>query len=156
MCGSVWQPRPPPPHHLPGQEGGRARAVHGQQAGRGVRCVCLFGELRRTKWGKRVLHSVMLAVGFCRRKQLTLQSMRVFDDRHKKENGTSDESSSEQTAFSCFAQSSSPAVSTVGTSNLKGKPGHLQCLDSRTWRPGRVGGLGHPPGDLPYKSCRLF
>ncbi|TEA35951.1 hypothetical protein DBR06_SOUSAS810060 [Sousa chinensis] len=54
-----------------------------------------------------------------KRKQLTLQSMRVFDDRHKKENGTSDESSSEQASFSCFAQSSSPAVSTVGTSNLK-------------------------------------
>ncbi|KAB1255285.1 T-box transcription factor TBX3 [Camelus dromedarius] len=54
-----------------------------------------------------------------KRKQLTLQSMRVFEDRHKKENGTSDESSSEQAAFNCFAQSSSPAVSTVGTSNLK-------------------------------------
>ncbi|XP_077601763.1 T-box transcription factor TBX3 [Crocuta crocuta] len=54
-----------------------------------------------------------------KRKQLTLQSMRVFDDRQKKENGTSDESSSEQAAFNCFAQSSSPAVSTVGTSNLK-------------------------------------
>nr|XP_020746251.1 T-box transcription factor TBX3 isoform X2 [Odocoileus virginianus texanus] len=54
-----------------------------------------------------------------KRKQLTLQSMRVFDDRHKKENGTSDDSSSEQAAFNCFAQSSSPAVSTVGTSNLK-------------------------------------
>nr|XP_008514583.1 PREDICTED: T-box transcription factor TBX3 [Equus przewalskii] len=54
-----------------------------------------------------------------KRKQLTLQSMRVFDDRHRKENGTSDESSSEQAAFNCFAQSSSPAVSTVGTSNLK-------------------------------------
>ncbi|XP_051682557.1 T-box transcription factor TBX3 isoform X2 [Oryctolagus cuniculus] len=54
-----------------------------------------------------------------KRKQLTLQSMRVFDERHKKENGTSDESSSEQAAFSCFAQASSPAVSTVGTSNLK-------------------------------------
>uniref|UniRef100_G3UF13 T-box transcription factor 3 n=1 Tax=Loxodonta africana TaxID=9785 RepID=G3UF13_LOXAF len=54
-----------------------------------------------------------------KRKQLTLQSMRVFDERHKKENGTSDESSSEQAAFNCFAQSSSPAVSTVGTSNLK-------------------------------------
>lgn len=53
-----------------------------------------------------------------KRKQLTLQSMRVFDDRHKKDTGTSDESSSEQAAFSCFAQSS-PAVSTVGTSNLK-------------------------------------
>ncbi|XP_055964986.1 T-box transcription factor TBX3 isoform X1 [Sorex fumeus] len=52
-----------------------------------------------------------------KRKQLTLQSMRVFEDRHKKENGTSDESSSEQASFSCFAQS--PAVSTVGTSNLK-------------------------------------
>ncbi|KAJ7309622.1 hypothetical protein JRQ81_007676 [Phrynocephalus forsythii] len=54
-----------------------------------------------------------------KRKQLTLQSMRVYDERHKKENGTSDESSSEQTAFKCFAQSTSPAVSAVGTSNLK-------------------------------------
>ncbi|XP_036209719.1 T-box transcription factor TBX3 isoform X2 [Myotis myotis] len=54
-----------------------------------------------------------------KRKQLTLQSMRVYEDRHKKDTGTSDESSSEQAAFSCFAQSSSPAVSTVGTSNLK-------------------------------------
>ncbi|XP_006865536.1 PREDICTED: T-box transcription factor TBX3-like isoform X2 [Chrysochloris asiatica] len=54
-----------------------------------------------------------------KRKQLTLQSMRVFDERHKKENGTSDESSSEQAAFNSFAQSSSPAVSTVGTSNIK-------------------------------------
>jgi T-box protein 3 len=54
-----------------------------------------------------------------KRKQLTLQSMRVYDERHKKENGTSDESSSEQAAFKCFAQASSPAVSTVGTSNLK-------------------------------------
>nr|XP_056715630.1 T-box transcription factor TBX3 [Euleptes europaea] len=54
-----------------------------------------------------------------KRKQLTLQSMRVYDERQKKENGTSDESSSEQTAFRCFAQSTSPAVSAVGTSNLK-------------------------------------
>uniref|UniRef100_A0A8C2VR41 T-box transcription factor 3 n=1 Tax=Chinchilla lanigera TaxID=34839 RepID=A0A8C2VR41_CHILA len=54
-----------------------------------------------------------------KRKQLTLQSIRVFDERHKKENGTSDESSSEHATFSCFAQASSPAVSTVGTSNLK-------------------------------------
>ncbi|XP_004636275.1 T-box transcription factor TBX3 isoform X2 [Octodon degus] len=54
-----------------------------------------------------------------KRKQLTLQSMRVFDERHKKETGTSDESSSEHATFSCFAQASSPAVSTVGTSNLK-------------------------------------
>ncbi|KAM4827794.1 T-box transcription factor TBX3 [Thomomys bottae] len=54
-----------------------------------------------------------------KRKQLTLQSMRVFDERQKKDAGTSDESSSEQAAFSCFAQASSPAVSTVGTSNLK-------------------------------------
>ncbi|KAM6422718.1 T-box transcription factor TBX3 [Liasis olivaceus] len=52
-----------------------------------------------------------------KRKQLTLQSMRVYDERQKKE--TSDESSSEQTAFKCFAQSTSPAVSAVGTSNLK-------------------------------------
>ncbi|XP_038229866.1 T-box transcription factor TBX3 [Dermochelys coriacea] len=54
-----------------------------------------------------------------KRKQLTLQSMRAYDERQKKENGTSDESSNEQTAFKCFAQSSSPAVSAVGTSNLK-------------------------------------
>ncbi|XP_061458683.1 T-box transcription factor TBX3 [Rhineura floridana] len=54
-----------------------------------------------------------------KRKQLTLQSMRVYDERQKKENGTSDESSNEQTAFKCFAQSTSPAVSAVGTSNLK-------------------------------------
>lgn len=63
----------------------------------------------------------MMGVGLYLRKQLTLQSMRVFDERHKKETGTSDESSSEQAAFNCFAQASSPAVSTVGTSNLKGK-----------------------------------
>ncbi|KAM5238691.1 T-box transcription factor TBX3 isoform 2-T2 [Ctenodactylus gundi] len=54
-----------------------------------------------------------------KRKQLTLQSMRVFEERQKKEAGASDESSSEQAAFSCFAQASSPAASTVGTSNLK-------------------------------------
>ncbi|NWV68808.1 TBX3 factor, partial [Malurus elegans] len=58
--------------------------------------------------------------GFCaRRKQLTLQSMRVYDERQKKENPTSDESSNEQTAFKCFAQSSCPAVPAVGTSSLK-------------------------------------
>uniref|UniRef100_A0A8C3JX04 T-box transcription factor 3 n=1 Tax=Calidris pygmaea TaxID=425635 RepID=A0A8C3JX04_9CHAR len=54
-----------------------------------------------------------------REKQLTLQSMRVYDERQKKENPTSDESSNEQTAFKCFAQSSCPAVPTVGTSSLK-------------------------------------
>ncbi|XP_009993981.1 PREDICTED: T-box transcription factor TBX3 [Chaetura pelagica] len=54
-----------------------------------------------------------------RRKQLTLQSMRVYDERQKKENPTSDESSNEQTAFKCFAQSSCPAVPAVGTSSLK-------------------------------------
>lgn len=59
---------------------------------------------------------------FCaRRKQLTLQSMRVYDERQKKENPTSDESSNEQTAFKCFAQSSCPAVPAVGTSSLKGE-----------------------------------
>ncbi|CAO2629302.1 T-box transcription factor TBX3 [Lemmus lemmus] len=63
-----------------------------------------------------------------KRKQLTLQSMRVFDERHKKETGTSDESSSEQAAFNCFAQASSPAVSTVGTSNLKAFPSPPQDL----------------------------
>ncbi|KAM9178437.1 TBX3 factor, partial [Asarcornis scutulata] len=54
-----------------------------------------------------------------KRKQLTLQSMRVYDERQKKENATSDESSNEQTAFKCFAQSSCPAVPAVGTSSLK-------------------------------------
>uniref|UniRef100_A0A8C5P7J9 T-box transcription factor 3 n=1 Tax=Leptobrachium leishanense TaxID=445787 RepID=A0A8C5P7J9_9ANUR len=56
-----------------------------------------------------------------KRKQLTLQSMRAFDEHHKKDNASSDESSSEQTAFKCFPQSSSPtsAAATVGTSNLK-------------------------------------
>ncbi|NXI61713.1 TBX3 factor, partial [Anseranas semipalmata] len=39
-----------------------------------------------------------------KRKQLTLQSMRVYDERQKKDNATSDESSNEQTAFKCFAQ----------------------------------------------------
>ncbi|KAM5194127.1 T-box transcription factor TBX3 isoform 1-T1 [Mantella aurantiaca] len=55
-----------------------------------------------------------------KRKQLTLQSMRAFDEQQKKDNGSSDESSSEQTAFKCFAQTSSPTASAVGTSNLKG------------------------------------
>ncbi|XP_075424944.1 T-box transcription factor TBX3 isoform X2 [Ascaphus truei] len=55
-----------------------------------------------------------------KRKQLTLQSMRVFDEQQKRDNPTSDESSSEHTAFKCFAQTSSPTVSAVGTSNLKG------------------------------------
>lgn len=110
------------------------------------------------------LWCVTTGVGFCHRKQLTLQSMRVFDDRHKKENGTSDESSSEQAAFNCFAQSSSPAVSTVGTSNLKGRPGHLWFLHSRSVRGGagvRGGylgelGAGRPPGNWPFKNVRCF
>ncbi|XP_063769364.1 T-box transcription factor TBX3 [Pseudophryne corroboree] len=55
-----------------------------------------------------------------KRKQLTLQSMRAFDEQQKKDNGSSDESSSEQNAFKCFAQTSSPTASAVGTSNLKG------------------------------------
>ncbi|KAM8961576.1 T-box transcription factor TBX3 isoform 2-T2 [Pelodytes ibericus] len=54
-----------------------------------------------------------------KRKQLTLQSMRAFDEHQKKDNASSDESSSEQTAYKCFAQASSPTASTVGTSNLK-------------------------------------
>ncbi|KAM6340475.1 LOW QUALITY PROTEIN: T-box transcription factor TBX3 [Alca torda] len=52
-----------------------------------------------------------------KRKQLTLQSMRVYDERQTKENPTSDESSNEQTV-KCFAQSSCP-VPTVGTSASK-------------------------------------
>uniref|UniRef100_A0A8C4JKG8 T-box transcription factor 3 n=2 Tax=Dromaius novaehollandiae TaxID=8790 RepID=A0A8C4JKG8_DRONO len=53
-----------------------------------------------------------------KRKQLTLQSMRVYDERQKKETATSDESSNEQTAFKCFAQAC-PAAPSVGTSSLK-------------------------------------
>ncbi|XP_067861807.1 T-box transcription factor TBX3a [Heptranchias perlo] len=57
-----------------------------------------------------------------KRKQLAIQSLRVYEDQQKgsKENGTSDDSSSEQPAFKCFGQSASPAVSTPGTANLKG------------------------------------
>ncbi|KAJ1092331.1 hypothetical protein NDU88_005442 [Pleurodeles waltl] len=54
-----------------------------------------------------------------KRKQLTLQSMRVYDDHQKKDTATSDDSSSEQPSFKCFAQPSSPAISTVGTSTQK-------------------------------------
>ncbi|KAG8455674.1 hypothetical protein GDO86_001750 [Hymenochirus boettgeri] len=55
-----------------------------------------------------------------KRKQLTLQSMRSYDEQQKKDNGSSDESSSEQAGFKCFAQTSSPTAPAVGTSNLKG------------------------------------
>ncbi|XP_020383535.1 T-box transcription factor TBX3a [Rhincodon typus] len=57
-----------------------------------------------------------------KRKQLAIQSLRVYEEQQKgsKENGTSDDSSSEQAAFKCFGQSTSPAVSTPGTANLKG------------------------------------
>ncbi|XP_067911256.1 T-box transcription factor TBX3a isoform X2 [Heterodontus francisci] len=57
-----------------------------------------------------------------KRKQLAIQSLRVYEEQQKgsKENGTSDDSSSEQPAFKCFGQSTSPAVSTPGTANLKG------------------------------------
>uniref|UniRef100_A0A8C4T8U4 T-box transcription factor 3a n=1 Tax=Erpetoichthys calabaricus TaxID=27687 RepID=A0A8C4T8U4_ERPCA len=54
-----------------------------------------------------------------KRKQLALQSMRSFEEQQKKENGTSDDSSSEHTPFKCFGQVSSPAVSTMGASTLK-------------------------------------
>ncbi|XP_062410927.1 T-box transcription factor TBX3a isoform X2 [Sardina pilchardus] len=54
-----------------------------------------------------------------KRKQLALQSMRSYEDQQKKENGASDDSSSEQAPFKCFRQASSPAVSTVGPPNLK-------------------------------------
>ncbi|XP_063310778.1 T-box transcription factor TBX3 [Pelobates fuscus] len=54
-----------------------------------------------------------------KRKQLTLQSMRAFDEHHKKDNGSSDESSNEQTAFKCFPHTSSPSAAAVGSSNLK-------------------------------------
>ncbi|XP_038646804.1 T-box transcription factor TBX3a [Scyliorhinus canicula] len=57
-----------------------------------------------------------------KRKQLAIQSLRVYDEQQKgsKENGTSDDSSSEQAAFKCFGQSTSPAASTPGTANVKG------------------------------------
>ncbi|XP_072921576.1 T-box transcription factor TBX3a [Hemitrygon akajei] len=57
-----------------------------------------------------------------KRKQLAIQSLRVYEEQQKgsKENGTSDDSSNEQSTFKCFAQSASPAVSTPGTANLKG------------------------------------
>ncbi|XP_078410167.1 T-box transcription factor TBX3a isoform X1 [Cetorhinus maximus] len=57
-----------------------------------------------------------------KRKQLAIQSLRVYEEQQKgnKENGTSDDSSSEQPAFKCFGQSTSPALSTPGTANLKG------------------------------------
>lgn len=95
--------------------------------------------------------------GFCaRRKQLTLQSMRVYDERQKKENPTSDESSNEQTAFKCFAQSSCPAVPAVGTSSLKGEscgpwsplgePGCPLCVVAH---PGSLTALWHWPVFLP-------
>ncbi|KAG8455675.1 hypothetical protein GDO86_001751 [Hymenochirus boettgeri] len=46
--------------------------------------------------------------------------MRSYDEQQKKDNGSSDESSSEQAGFKCFAQTSSPTAPAVGTSNLKG------------------------------------
>uniref|UniRef100_A0A8C6P9X9 T-box transcription factor 3a n=1 Tax=Nothobranchius furzeri TaxID=105023 RepID=A0A8C6P9X9_NOTFU len=54
-----------------------------------------------------------------KRKQLALQSMRSYEEQQKKENGASDDSSGEQASFKCFAQASSPAVSTVGPPHLK-------------------------------------
>ncbi|XP_030624474.1 T-box transcription factor TBX3a isoform X2 [Chanos chanos] len=54
-----------------------------------------------------------------KRKQLALQSIRSYEDQQKKENGTSDDSSGEQSSFKCFRQALSPAVSTVGPPNLK-------------------------------------
>ncbi|XP_062340296.1 T-box transcription factor TBX3a isoform X2 [Osmerus eperlanus] len=54
-----------------------------------------------------------------KRKQLALQSIRSYEEQQKKEHGTSDDSSGEQTPFKCFGQAASPAVSTVGPPNLK-------------------------------------
>ncbi|XP_053341967.1 T-box transcription factor TBX3a isoform X2 [Clarias gariepinus] len=54
-----------------------------------------------------------------KRKQLALQSLRSYEEPQKKENGTSDDSSGEQTSFKCFRQASSPAVATVGRQSLK-------------------------------------
>ncbi|MCJ8748513.1 hypothetical protein PDJAM_G00165650 [Pangasius djambal] len=54
-----------------------------------------------------------------KRKQLALQSLRSYEEPQKKENGTSDDSSGEQTSLKCFRQASSPAVATVGRQSLK-------------------------------------
>ncbi|XP_027000548.1 T-box transcription factor TBX3a isoform X1 [Tachysurus fulvidraco] len=54
-----------------------------------------------------------------KRKQLALQSLRSYEEPQKKENGTSDDSSGEQTSFKCFRPASSPAVATVGRQSLK-------------------------------------
>lgn len=128
-------PRPHCVSQLKGQSWGEKMIREGTLlsvgGGQSQVCLCHFGR-REGDGGEVGVLLGNLGVGLCCRKQLTLQSMRVFDERHKKENGTSDESSSEQAAFSCFTQATSPAVSTVGTSNLKGKPGHL----GRTWTPG--------------------
>ncbi|XP_043571791.1 T-box transcription factor TBX3a [Chiloscyllium plagiosum] len=75
-----------------------------------------------------------------KRKQLAIQSLRVYEEQQKgsRENGASDDSSSEQPAFKCFGQSTSPAVSTPGTANLKGalhsddEDSDLDCKDEPT------------------------
>ncbi|KAK3509268.1 hypothetical protein QTP70_028599 [Hemibagrus guttatus] len=54
-----------------------------------------------------------------KRKQLALQSLRSYEEPQKKDNGTSDDSSGEQTSFKCFRPASSPAVATVGRQSLK-------------------------------------
>ncbi|XP_062844745.1 T-box transcription factor TBX3a isoform X2 [Trichomycterus rosablanca] len=54
-----------------------------------------------------------------KRKQLALQSLRSYEEPQKKDNGTSDDSSSEQTSFKSFRQTSSPAVATMGQQSLK-------------------------------------
>uniref|UniRef100_A0A8C4XGF9 T-box transcription factor 3a n=1 Tax=Erpetoichthys calabaricus TaxID=27687 RepID=A0A8C4XGF9_ERPCA len=77
-----------------------------------------------------------------KRKQLALQSMRSFEEQQKKENGTSDDSSSEHTPFKCFGQVSSPAVSTMGERNESSKVTTTSTEDSR-----KVGG-SPPKADL--------
>ncbi|XP_060768961.1 T-box transcription factor TBX3a isoform X1 [Neoarius graeffei] len=54
-----------------------------------------------------------------KRKQLALQTLRSYEEPQKKENGTSDDSSGEQTSFKGFRQASSPATATVGRQSLK-------------------------------------
>lgn len=103
-----------------------------------------------------VLGSSRPAGACTRRKQLTLQSMRVYDERQKKENPTSDESSNEQTAFKCFAQSSCPAVPAVGTSSLKGESCSLHPPPPLPWgEPGCLRGDGSSPALVPV-PCFLL
>ncbi|NWX23479.1 TBX3 factor, partial [Aegotheles bennettii] len=119
-----------PPLPLPGRSGGSRRGGSARQrsgCSAGATEFIAVTAYQNDKITQLKIDNNPFAKGFRdtgngrreKRKQLTLQSMRVYDERQKKENPTSDESSNEQTAFKCFAQSSCPAVPAVGTSSLK-------------------------------------